>query len=102
MAMVQSKITAAETQSKNMKIFAETFSRLFSASLDFAEILQQYGLRINAISEELVRSPMPVERRVSFLPQEIGSAGTADGGRCTRCRHSEANCGGDVDTAIWC
>jgi len=51
MAMVQSKITAAETQSKNMKIFGETFSRLFSASFDFAEILQQYGLTVNAIRE---------------------------------------------------
>src|SRR5262249_45443890 len=38
-----------------------------------AEILQQYGLRVSAIREELVRSPMPVERRVSFLPHEMGS-----------------------------
>src|SRR5262245_11213208 len=73
MAMVQSKITAAETQSKTMKIFGETFSRLFSASFDFAEILQQYGLTVNAIREELVRSPMPIERRVSFLPYGMGS-----------------------------
>jgi Clp amino terminal domain, pathogenicity island component len=37
-----------------------------------AEILQQYGLRVSAIREELVRSPMPVERRLSFLPHEMG------------------------------
>ena len=43
-----------------MKIFGETFSRLFSASFDFAEILQQYGLTVNAIREELVRSPMQI------------------------------------------
>src|SRR5262249_37945949 len=39
-----------------------------------AEILQQYGLSVNAIREELVRSPMPVDWRVSFLPNEMGSA----------------------------
>src|SRR5262249_55177874 len=39
-----------------------------------AEILQQYGLGVNAIREELVRSPMPVDWRVSFLPNEMGSA----------------------------
>ena len=55
-----------------MKIFGETFSRLFSASFDFAEILQQYGLTVNAIREELVRSPMRVERHVSFRPHEMG------------------------------
>jgi hypothetical protein len=38
-----------------------------------AEILRQYGLSVNAIREELARSPMPVERRVSFLPYERGS-----------------------------
>jgi Clp amino terminal domain, pathogenicity island component len=37
-----------------------------------AEILQQYGLRVSAIREELARSPMPVER-FSFLTHEIGS-----------------------------
>jgi len=37
-----------------------------------AEILQQYGLRVSAIREELVRSPTPVERRGSFL-HEMGS-----------------------------
>jgi hypothetical protein len=38
-----------------------------------AEILQQYGLHVSAIREELVRSPISVERRVSFLPPEMGS-----------------------------
>jgi Clp amino terminal domain, pathogenicity island component/NTF2 fold immunity protein len=36
-----------------------------------AEILQQVGLRLNAIREELARSSMPVERRVTFLPHEM-------------------------------
>jgi hypothetical protein len=30
-----------------------------------AEILQQHGLRLDAIREELARSPMPVERRIT-------------------------------------
>ena len=68
-----------------------------------AEILQQYGPSVNAIREELVRSPMPVERRVSFLPYEMGSnPALSEGGRCSRCRYGEADCGGGVDTAIWC
>src|SRR5262244_1224662 len=37
-----------------------------------AEILHERGLRLNAIREELARSSMPVERRVTFLPQEMG------------------------------
>jgi NTF2 fold immunity protein len=36
-----------------------------------AEILQQLGLRLNAIREELARSSIPVERRVTFLPREV-------------------------------
>jgi len=41
-----------------------------------AEILQQYGIRVSAVREELARFPMQVERRVSFLPHEMGSAPT--------------------------
>jgi hypothetical protein len=43
-----------------------------------AEILQQVGLRLNAIREELARSPMSVERRVTFLaPDVVPDADTA-------------------------
>ena len=41
-----------------------------------AEILQQYVLAVSTIREELVRSPMPIEQRVSFLPHEMGSGPT--------------------------
>jgi len=41
-----------------------------------AEILQQYGLGVSAIREELARFPMQVAQRVSFLPHEMGSAPT--------------------------
>jgi ATP-dependent Clp protease ATP-binding subunit ClpA len=38
-----------------------------------AEILHERGLRLNAIRDELARSPMSIERGVSFLPHEMGS-----------------------------
>jgi len=37
-----------------------------------AQILHERGLRLNAIREELAQSPMPIERRVSFLPHQVG------------------------------
>src|SRR5262249_10868013 len=38
-----------------------------------AQILQQYGLRVNAIREELARSPAALDRPVTFLPHEMES-----------------------------
>jgi Clp amino terminal domain, pathogenicity island component len=38
-----------------------------------AEILQRYGVRLNEIREELARSPMQVERRVTFMPDAMRS-----------------------------
>jgi len=43
-----------------------------------AEILQQVGLRLNAIREELARTPMPVERRVTFLADEMAPLSSLD------------------------
>jgi hypothetical protein len=56
-----------------------------------AEILQQHGLRLDAIREELARSPMPVERRITHeMESELPKSGPV--------RYAEENCGGAVDT----
>ena len=40
-----------------------------------AQVLQQYGLRLNAIREELARSPMPVERIAHEMESELSKSG---------------------------
>ena len=40
-----------------------------------AEILLRYGLRLNAIREELARSPMPVERVSDEMQSELRKSG---------------------------
>jgi len=40
-----------------------------------ARVLQQYGLRLNAIREELARSPMPVERIAHEMESELSKSG---------------------------
>jgi ATP-dependent Clp protease ATP-binding subunit ClpA len=40
-----------------------------------AQILQQYGLRINVIREELARSPMPAERITHEMESELPKSG---------------------------
>jgi len=66
-----------------------------------AEILHERGLRVNAIREELAQSPMSIERRVSFLPRQVGSLSPDDMELPTSGPVPDADAAKRIAEAVW-